>query len=305
MTDFTQSDGRYFDINFFEYWPDGIGCLSLPHSAIFPEAVLRLEIDGIAMEFANTVRKKHGINKSIWGVRREEGRYSVEFYFYYPKMYPDNRLSSVMDMSSSFFEKNYSLATIGDEQECYLTSVNLDASGVSDVNVYRSIFDESSDTFIFHDKGLKIDRANPRFSSYSLWNEVGPKKKNDYWGYFDGNILHRVIAKVHDIATKKFPSESPGAAYDFLMYSYPYSRSAVFDNVLVADKEGAIGLYFLRLNINDFLSFLSTHDYEFGFVNYMKENKDGFSHLLFDVGMDFYLSNGEFCIKKTAFWGSL
>ncbi|MCK0536391.1 hypothetical protein [Alcanivorax quisquiliarum] len=144
MTDFFRSDGRYFDIKFFEYWPDNIDGLSLPHSAIFPEAVLRLEIDGAAMEFANTVRSVQGINKSLWGIRREEGRYSVEFYFYYPKMYPDNKLSSVLDMSSSFFEVGHALAKIDDEEEYYLTSVNLDGMSVSDVNVYRSIFDENS-----------------------------------------------------------------------------------------------------------------------------------------------------------------
>ena len=307
MTDFNESDGRYFDVNFFEYYPDDIGLKSLPHSALFPEAVSHLAIDEGAIEFAQQVRRFQGVNKSLWGIRKEESSgYSLEFYFYYPKKYPGNKLSSVLKMSSPFFEGGHQLAEIEDEDEFYLTSVNLDKGFAVDVNIYRSVVDNDSDIFDFHDKGLRIDRFHPRFSSFSLLNTgEGAKKKNDYWGYFDGNILHKVLVKVRELAVRKFPGESPEMAYDFLKYSYPYSKRAVFDNVLVADKEEAIGLYFLRLDIDDFLAFLSHHGYRDDFFIYMTNNKDNFSHLLFDVGMDFYLSCGEFHVKKTAFWGSL
>jgi|TARA_R110002050_G_scaffold203302_3_gene338541 hypothetical protein len=301
-----RSDGRYYDVNFFEYTPADAEPESLPLSALFFKVVSLFSLGDECLDLASKCRQWFGVNKVLWGVRKDAKGYSLEFYFYYPAKYPKNSLSSVVNFAESFYAIDINLPEIGGDADFYLTSMNITDGVLSDINVYKSLLDPKSDPFYFEDKGLIIDRNDPRFCSFSLWN-VGdkPKKMNNYWGYFDGKILHRLLSRVYCLAARKFPAEPPLKSYDFLECCYEYCRNSVFSDALVADKDNAIGLYFLHLNIDEFISFLSAHGYEAAFINYIKNNKKLFSHIKFDVGLDFYLSDGGFHIKKTAFWGTL
>lgn len=297
-----RSDGRYYDVNFFEYWPENIRSDSLPTSYIFDRALSFLSLGDQARKIASSIRAINGVNKTLWGIRKEGSGYSLEYYFYYPKKYPQNKLSNVLSIISDCGD-GLDVPAIEHEDEYYLSSVNLSEGRVTDANLYESIFSSSSELFFFEDKGLTIDRFNPEFVSYSL-TPRGIRKANSYYAYFDANDLPRILRRVYSLASEKFPGEDPFIAYDFLKHIYAYYSEGIFRNCIIAAKDRAVGLYFLGLDVSQFIIFLRSYSYDSAFVAALEVDRERFSHIKFDVGMDFIVSGGEFHIKKTAFWGS-
>lgn len=303
------SDGRYYDVNFFEYRPGALSELpeeALPTSFILTQALATLPYPDTGRRFAQDVRSRIGVNKFLWGVRKAGEVYSHEFYFYYPRANPDNRLSNVVSMSAPYFAPGLQVVPLDDEEQYYLTSVNMDGEYITDVTVYESVISDPSSAFFFEDKGLTIDEVTPLFHSYSLAAGDGKMKRiNTYFGFFDPDNLHQVLRKVHEIAREKFPDEDPLVAYEFLRYASQYFRNGIRCRALVASKPGCMGVYLLGLDIDAFIAFLSAHNYGQAFIERIRSHRTQLAHVRVDMGMDFHILNGEFVIRKTAFWGSV
>lgn len=302
---FRESDGCYYDVNFFQYHPSRLSQDSRPSSYLFRQMMEQLEVGEQGLRFALDVRRQCGINKSLWGLRNEGGIYSLEFYFYYQHKYPCNAPLNVISIARSYFPPGMEVAVDQDMKDCYLTSVNLDGGVVSDINVYRSFIAEGDVPLAYEDKGLIVGRENPVFSSFSLVDSCGEiVRKNTYYGYFAGNSLAAILKRVHELVTIRFPGEDPFVAFQFLSYAGHYLRGGLFGRMLVALKEDAVGVYFLDLDLDQFVAFLETHDHDKALVGILNRDRRFYEHIKFDVGMDFRIVNGKFAIKKTAFWGS-
>lgn len=303
--DFFRSDGRYYDVNFFEYHPASKPLGGRPASALFAHALNLLPYTAEDEAFARHVRRRNGINTTLWGVRKEANKYSLELYFYYPIKYPQNSLASVLELSSSYLACDIRAVSGEDEKNIYLTSVNLEDGKVVDANFYHSLLDESSDCFYFEDKGLVIDRWLPTFCSYSLvQGSRGPERINTYWGYFDDGGFEQALAKLKELVALTLSKGNLNSADNLVEdvcrpYGDPMSRGW-----LVASKQGAVGVYFLGLDIDVFLKFLAAHDYEADFIACLEEEGAKYQHIKFDIGIDFFSEAGSLAIKKTAFWGS-
>lgn len=301
-----ESDGCYYDVNFFQYRPAQIEADALPSAFILWEALATLPYPDSGRQFVLDVRRQIGINKFLWGVRKAGDVYSHEFYFYYPRVNHHNRLSNVVAMSSRYFAPGLDVLPVENEEQYYLTSVNMDGEHITDVTVYESVISDPASAYHFEEKGLTIDEATPLFHSYSLVSGEPEKKKiNTYYGYFDPNNLHQVMRKVHDVARDQFPDEDPLVAYEFLEYAGRYFRNGIRCRALVASKVGCMGVYLLGLEIDEFIAFLEVHDYDPPFIERMRMHQRQLSHIRVDMGMDFSIRDGTFVIKKTAFWGSV
>ncbi len=300
------SDGRYYDVNFFEYRPGQLPSDVLPTSFILCEALATLPYPASARQFLLDVRAKIGLNKALWGVRKAGDVYSLEFYFYYPRANPCNRLSNVVSVASRYFAPGLDVIAVEGEEQYYLTSVNMDGEHVTDVTVYESVISDPDAAFFFADKGLTIDEVTPIFHSYSLASGGKEKKRiNTYFGFFDPNSLHQVMRKVHDVACEQFPDEDPLVAYEFLQYAGRYFRHGIRCRALVASKVGGMGVYLLGLDIDELINVLEIHDYDEAFIRSIRQHARQLAHVKIDMGMDFHIRDGRFVVKKTAFWGSV
>lgn len=302
--EFLQSDGRYYDVNFFEYHPTAESLNSLPASALFGQALCLLPYEAADKVFAEHIRRKNGLNTTLWGVRKEAAKYTLEFYFYYPRKYPQNSLERVLELSKSYLDCDVCAISDEDEKNIYLSSVNLEAGKAVDINFYHSLVNEDSCRFFFEDKGLVIDRWSPTFHSYSLARGCAPEKINTYWGYFDEGGFEHALGKITELVAPKLPKGAISSAASFVEHTCRLYGDPVSSGWLVAAKDGAVGIYFLGLDIDAFMKFLAAHHYEPEFVAYLEAEKPRYQHLKFDIGIDFSSQAGSLDIKKTAFWGS-
>lgn len=300
-----RSDGRYYDINFFEYRPENIDADSLPASCLFHRVLSLLPVGEVPGRLALAIRQQLAVNTTLWGLRNEGGKYTLEYYFYYPWKFPHNRLENVVEVAAACLGARSEIVPIESVGDYYLSSLNLVDGKVTDVTAYRSILDPDREPFFVADRGIWIDAESPRFVSYSLMSDRNaPREVNTYYGFFDSSNLSRVLARIHELARVRFPQEDPLLAYRFLDHVHFYGADRLFRSCMVALKEEAIGLYLYGLKIGNFIRFLRIHDYDEGFIRDLESSSSRFAHIRFDVGMDFFLHEGEFHVKKTAFWGT-
>jgi hypothetical protein len=92
--------------------------------------------------------------------------------------------------------------------------------------------------------------------------------------------------------------------YSKLPYITNPKSKAILSCVTVKDNR-FIGLYFTGLDLFTFLEFLRYHNYSNYYIEEIEFKFSQVSHLKFDIGIDFSISENKFVIRKTAFFGTL
>ena len=80
---------------------------------------------------------------------------------------------------------------------------------------------------------------------------------------------------------------------------YIVSRWPVRGGVVVRNDT----VYFSEVNVDQLLLFMRRLDYPAGLVGFVEENRAKLDHLLFDVGFDYRVENGDLRIIKSGYYG--
>jgi len=72
---------------------------------------------------------------------------------------------------------------------------------------------------------------------------------------------------------------------------------------VVANKRNNDGVYFSRINVDQFIFFLKRMGYPPGICRFVEDRRSELDHLLYDVGFDYRLEDGSLVILKSGYYG--
>jgi hypothetical protein len=129
---------------------------------------------------------------------------------------------------------------------------------------------------------------------YSYDND-GIRLKNLYH-FFDAKhefeeVLHKLSNSIH------LPSTIP----DLDELLWPQVRHC--QTLVVANKRAADGLYYSRVGVEQLCWFADRMDYPVSFRRWLEAEREGYSHMLFDLGVDFRTRDGRLEFMRGAFFG--
>ena len=70
-----------------------------------------------------------------------------------------------------------------------------------------------------------------------------------------------------------------------------------------ATEQDRDGVYFSRIGIGGLIGFLRRAGFPDAIVQFAEENRGRLDHLLFDVGIDYRMEDGEIRMIKSAYYG--
>jgi hypothetical protein len=73
--------------------------------------------------------------------------------------------------------------------------------------------------------------------------------------------------------------------------------------IVVANKKNRDSVYFSRIRIDQLIYFMKRLDYPEELISYMVDNQDDLDHLLYDVGFDYVMEDGNIRILKSGYYG--
>lgn len=301
---FVKDNGRYYDVNYFEYFPNNLHKGSLPSAVLLQKAFEAKLLDKKLVARILEIQDALGINSTLWGLRFENNTFSLEFYFFYPKKFPQNSLQNLKKVLDPYLKiplkKDQKL-----KKGCYLISYNLNSEYIEKLNIYYPVLSKSSPLISMDDIGYVFNSVDPVFNSfYYTPQDAAYEKTNTYYTFFGLYQLYDILEKTYECCRKLFPDEDPVVSNRYLKFPYLYDGGKLTHTSAVTLKESAIGFYFLDLSVSRFITFLKYHKYPDAYIRSIEKDMKNLDHLKFDVGVDFYLKDGKFVIKKTAFWGS-
>jgi hypothetical protein len=301
-----------FELNVvgFEYYPKK-NEHSLPAAALLLEAFDSIKFNTDLVKDLETILSYSSNGKTVWGIRNENGTYSLEYYFYYPTKYPENAFSKTTKFLASYTSSKKLHSINIEYDDCYLVSYNPVENKIAGFNFYRkcSFIDESNNNLLY----LKNSDANQIAFSWSYNLETGEiKHRNTYYGHINApSKIYTILSELIEVCVNLFPNENPNFILDYLKLPYLAINHCIENNAAICPycftiKDSKfIGLYFFALPFDNFIMFLKHHNYPVKFIENIKSKKTQLEHLKFDIVIDVYIEHNEFKIKKSAFFGSL
>jgi hypothetical protein len=300
---FALDNGKYYDVNFFQYYPSLPSKNAHPSAYLLAQAFNKIPLPKYIIDRILEIQREQGVNTTLWGLRNEKNKFSLEFYFFYPEKFKQNSFKELKKILNPHIKKQFTTETL--KKGYYLISYNLDSPEIKALNVYYPVINRSKPMITIDDTGFSFNLENPVFHSYLF--SPGQKaltKTNTYYTFFGVHQLFGILEKTYEVCRKLFPKENCLLANKYLGLPYLFQNGRMFHSSAITVKKETIGLYFIGLSIENFILFLKTHRYPPAYIKALETEKQNLAHLKYDVGLDFYLANGKFKIKKTAFFGS-
>ena len=273
---------RFFDYCLWEY-PPRVTTKDKWHSSnlLFQS----FAVAGLAetlLPVCEAIRRAIGNNRTVWGVKYANGTLSWEFYFYdYERLERQVSLTSLLETLKPFVhcELQYSEA-----RPYFMFSIDLDESWaqpdktLDEVNIYVGNIGSqvsSGISYALTPSGLDFDNLYYFFDAQSEYETAQEK----------------LACSAH--------LDSPGLALDAILW--PQLREC--EILVVANKRECDGVYFSRVGVEHLLWFMRKMHFPPALVNYVEANRQYLDHLLFDVGVDYRMHNGEIQRLKAAYYG--
>lgn len=295
LTDVSDFFG-YLDINAIVYQPKGDLSNMLRSHAILDMAFDCGMLDSRWKKIISRIHAYMGVGNTVWGIKNERGRVFLECYFYYPYVYPAHTIEVVKEIINPFTGMEFFQNDSVGRYQCL--SIDIAGEFIPGINVYRLDAHEnnriSASSWFLSPRGGQLIPMN-RY--YSLLSEPG--------FYEDGFHFADSAAQIELSCKTLFPETNPRLFDIWRDMDYLRTSEGSHWPVGVAEKKQALGIYFMRLSVSEFIGFLKYHAYPQGFVERVEENKDRLSHIRYDIGVDYSAKGGSVEIVKTAFFGSM
>lgn len=233
---------------------------------------------------AASLRAALGPFRTVWGVKKDGGTLSAEFYFYdYDRL---ERAAPFSRIAAAFAPVARVNAPVDDAVPYFMTSIELPLrAGAFPADA------PAADVYI----------GNPGSGvSSGICYEVGPagaQLKNFYFFFDAQSDWESVVAKAACSAHLPLPQFSPEALFP------PWLREARV--AVIANKRYYDSVYFSGIGIDALIRFLRHFDYPAALVDYAQSQSRNFDHLQFDVGFDYRMEAGRLVTAKSSFYNVL
>ncbi|MBT7952237.1 MAG: hypothetical protein HN764_11475 [Gammaproteobacteria bacterium] len=280
--EYTQDDDPYLDYCLWEYEAkapsvDKFRSINLLYHS-FEVADVELEM----VDFCNALREVLGDWRTVWGVKNINGNLSWEFYFY-----DYNRLSRDVSITRAIeVIKNFTNCDLNINEDClyFMFSIDIDGGIVTgkkdleEINVYLGDISEDVSAgicYLLNENGLRLDNLYHFFDAETQMNLISDK----------------VISSLH-LKLSDFNIES------ILMPEFVQCKT-----IVVANKKHNDGIYFSRINIVQLATFMKMMQYPQEIIQFTLENQTKLDHLVYDVGIDYRMENGQLKYLKSSYYG--
>lgn len=235
-----------------------------------------------SIHFVHHIRKRIGQNKTVWGVKNVNGTLSWELYFYdYDRLERKTSIERLLKTVQPFF---HCPLRIDESNPYFMFSFDFDemllrrARELDEINIYIG----NPSTAVSSGLCYRLNQYNLELTNlYYFFN------RKEHWE----DIISKTLCSAHLCLNKLSIS-------DLL-------RPELVDceTIVVANKKHADGLYFSRLNLEQFITFLKKCNYPLQIIQFIEQNRTKLDHMLYDVGIDYKMINGKLAITKSAYYG--
>jgi hypothetical protein len=280
--EYTEADDRFYDYCLWQY-----GAVAPTEGKLRSANLLyhTFELAGApdsAYSLVRSLREGIGMFNTVWGVKQVEGRLRWELYFYdYRKRARERSVSRVLHAIRPFIPCD---VAANENLSYFMFSLDLNndllsgARGLDEIHMY-------------------IGNTGSTVSSgicYSLTSR-GTQLENFYF-FFDAKTEGSKIES--KVASSAFVDMT---AVDMDRLLWQELRDCRV--IVVANKQQNDALYFSRINIDQLIFFLRRMEYPAPHIAFVEANRDRLDHLLYDVGIDYRMENGELRLLKSGYYG--
>lgn len=280
-----QEGDEHLDYCLAAYRPAANPAGGFRSSALFSVILQLNPLGDRLLELVARVLALAGRNKTVWGLKKSPRGYVVELYFYNHGDQDRNLRPS--QLWAELPEGWSSGITPRDDLPYFMFSVEFDESVLHERRLdelryytYGGVGHATGFSYAHTPEGIVLEN---HYAFYS------PRRHRHL---IDQALSHSVFSRVR--------GASPGLAQRIVEAHLPCRR------VCVARKRQADGLYFSRLPLPVFVSFLDDHRYPQPLVTFVRAHQERLGHLRFDIGLDLRVNDqGDLVISKSGFYGSI
>jgi hypothetical protein len=240
------------------------------------------KIDPRAYDFVEAIRDAIGMFRTVFGVKLVDGRIGFEFYFYdYERREREVSISRVVEAIRPFARCP---VPINEQLAYFMFSIDVDDALVTG----RRELD------VVH---MYIGNPGSLVSSgiaYAL--RADSTRLENFYFFFDAptqmrEAVEKICCSAHFDATR-MPVER-----------VLWPELSRCQTICVANKQGNDTVYCAGVDAKQLLLFLERLAYPPEIVAFVRDNQGQLDHLLYDVGLDYRVEDGQIRILKSGYYG--
>jgi hypothetical protein len=280
--EYTTAQERFFDYCLWEYRPVAVSANKFRSINLLLHSFDAHGIGKRAVDLVRAIQQGFGVSRTAWGIKQEGDEICWEFYFYdYARLERERSISWLLDIIRPWHDCSIS---VNERSPYFMFSIELNRSHLSEGGSLKEI-------------QMYIGNPGSTVSSgicYSL-TETATTLKNFYF-FFDAKTQMAEI--VDKICTSTYLDIT---SLDINEIVWPELQNC--HTIVVANKRTHDGVYFSRITVVQLLAFLKRMRYPAEHISFIEQNLDQLDHLLYDVGFDYRMENGQVKILKSSYYG--
>ena len=280
--EYETSQEAFYDFCLWPYQPPVPYANKLKSVNLLHHSFVVAGLDRAGFDLVRAIRAGIGPCRTVWGVKRVGDRIRWEFYFYdYRRREREVSVPRVLAACRPFFgcdvpiDENffYFMFSIDIDHELIAGSKNLD-----EVHLY-------------------IGNPGSTVSSGICYSMTGVHTRlENFYFFFEARhqwqeILAKLACSVHYDAAR-WPAER-----------ILWPELCDCRVIVVANKQANDAVYFSGIRVDQLLFFLKRMGYDPQLVAFVEANRSCLDHLLYDIGFDYRIVDGEIQILKSAYYG--
>lgn len=238
--------------------------------------------DGRMLDLVEHIRNGIGPSMSVWGVKRAGERIGWEYYFYdYRRRERQRSATRVLRAMAPLVR---STAVLNEDHPYFMFSLDIDDALVSGDRDLDEIH-------------MYIGNPGSAVSSgicYAV-TPSGSRLENFYFFFDAGKHRQDIMAKIACSA------QIDATALDIEAIYRPELRDC--RTVCLANKPRSDCIYFSGITVDQLIFFMNWLEYPKRLRSFVEENRAQLDHLLYDVGFDYRMENGQLRIDKSGYYG--
>ena len=280
--EFAEKNDPYHDYCLWDYAPLTPLGGKLRSSNLLLQSFAQQHAGSHAFEIMNALRSALGVGNTVWGIKHEAGRIKWELYFYdYARRARTRSVTRILEILRPWIACDLQVSETCDY---FMFSLDLD----------QDLLQEGKPM-----TGLQLYMGNigSQVSSgicYDVTRDA-MTMKNFYFFFNAATQGQEIVGKLCSSVYLDLSRFRPDSVL------WPEMRGC--RTIVLANKRTHDGIYFSRITIDQLLFFLKKMAFPAAQIAFAQQHRDGLDHLLFDVGIDYRMEDGEIKVLKSAYYG--
>ena len=242
------------------------------------------------MQLIGGLRAALGVDRTVWGIKFADGRLYFELYFYFRSLTSSSaapELRSAIPAAITYPQVFAALDPTHTVRVAYPVHapVLMMSIDVDDVSLDRGWTDVAHLYFM---SGMAYDLG------------AGGMRHTNHYEFFETNEPLRIQAMVGHLINGLAHGSACGPNLQKVLIPELYSCRTV----CLAAKQQADAAYFSGVQTQQLLWLIEKQGWPAPIVDYVKANEEAYSHVRWDVGIDFRSENGVLHSTKSGIYGT-